>query len=271
MNINDSNILYRRVKISDKDFVTETLATTIKLVRVKNAQGFVGTLGHVQEVASRCILFLDSNRRYNIAVTNIDGSYIELDVIDIKRQYLLDALAKIRRHPEPEEDSDKNTSGIYVKENPRLEVLFDTIHSVSKTGADWSDTAMTAITQQLLTELVQLNAIPFWSPFLNEARIVDRVVELVATELGKRWKIEDVAHRLNMSKAKLQRKLKENSTEFSKLVSFTRLDYARKMLMHTELSISQIADRCGFESHAYFSNLFKKRYGMSPRELKRYS
>lgn len=267
MDFTDSSILYRRVKVSDKEFVAETLATTIKIVRVTNAQGFVGTSGYVQEIDSRCVVFLDSNRRYNIAVTNIDGHSIELDVIDIQRQYLVDTLSKIRQ----KSDSGDDSFGIYVKENTKLETLFDTIHSVSQIEEDWSDAAINALIHQLLNELVQLNAIPFWSQLWNEDRIVDRVSELVASELGNRWRIEVVSNRLNMSKAKLQRKLKESGTEFSKLVNYTRLDYARKMLLHTELSIAQIADRCGFESHAYFSNLFKKRYGMSPRELKRYS
>jgi AraC-like DNA-binding protein len=44
-----------------------------------------------------------------------------------------------------------------------------------------------------------------------------------------------------------------------------RLDRARNLLVGTALNINEISDQIGFESVSYFSKLFKKKYGISPK------
>lgn len=43
-----------------------------------------------------------------------------------------------------------------------------------------------------------------------------------------------------------------------------RLQAACSMLMGSELSVSEIAARLGFDNFAYFSKLFRKHTGVSP-------
>ena len=45
-----------------------------------------------------------------------------------------------------------------------------------------------------------------------------------------------------------------------------RIEHAKYLLMTTELSISEIADKCGFASQTYFSYVFKNSVGKSPTE-----
>lgn len=47
-----------------------------------------------------------------------------------------------------------------------------------------------------------------------------------------------------------------------------RIDMAKKLLLDTDLSISDVADMVGFQSEAYFSNVARKVTGMSPARLK---
>lgn len=48
-----------------------------------------------------------------------------------------------------------------------------------------------------------------------------------------------------------------------------RLDMAREYPLTTNLSISAIAEDIGFDSEGYFSRIFKKYYGCSPREYRK--
>lgn len=48
----------------------------------------------------------------------------------------------------------------------------------------------------------------------------------------------------------------------------TRLRNARTMLMQTDLSVKQIAQAVGYEDALYFSRLFRKRFGESPRAFR---
>lgn len=44
---------------------------------------------------------------------------------------------------------------------------------------------------------------------------------------------------------------------------------AKRLLVHTHLSVKQIADRLGFDDYAYFSRLFMQATGFSPTEFRR--
>lgn len=48
-----------------------------------------------------------------------------------------------------------------------------------------------------------------------------------------------------------------------------RLNAARSLLLHSTLSIQEIAAHVGFDDPYYFSRLFKKKCGVSPREFRR--
>jgi AraC-like DNA-binding protein len=52
-------------------------------------------------------------------------------------------------------------------------------------------------------------------------------------------------------------------------ITGTRLNYAKTLLDDSSFSIKMIADLCGYESPFYFSNAFRKEFGISPREYRK--
>ena len=53
------------------------------------------------------------------------------------------------------------------------------------------------------------------------------------------------------------------------LLKEIRLQQSRQLLKDTALPIGQIAEACGLKNVYYYSNTFKKRYGLSPSEFRR--
>ena len=53
-----------------------------------------------------------------------------------------------------------------------------------------------------------------------------------------------------------------------KFLNHVRIKNAGDMLLSTELSINEVAQKCGFLDMAYFSKTFKSNLGMSPRKYK---
>jgi AraC-like DNA-binding protein len=43
---------------------------------------------------------------------------------------------------------------------------------------------------------------------------------------------------------------------------------AKRLLLHSEVSVAEVADRLSFEDPAYFSRAFKKHTGRSPLEFR---
>lgn len=48
-----------------------------------------------------------------------------------------------------------------------------------------------------------------------------------------------------------------------------RLDFSKKLLLEKELTIEQIALNLGFNTHSYFSKIFKKSSGLTPEQFRR--
>lgn len=49
----------------------------------------------------------------------------------------------------------------------------------------------------------------------------------------------------------------------------TKLRYARKLILSTDISMTEISEMCGYATQSHFNREFKERYGTSPRELRK--
>ncbi|MBO4511419.1 MAG: AraC family transcriptional regulator [Victivallales bacterium] len=82
--------------------------------------------------------------------------------------------------------------------------------------------------------------------------------------------LETLAAETNMKKYTLIRKFrKELDTTPMKYIISMRLEYASKMLMFSEMNITQIANACGYNSPAFFIKEFKKKYGVTPGNFRK--
>lgn len=74
-----------------------------------------------------------------------------------------------------------------------------------------------------------------------------------------------------MSRTALHRKLKkEAGMSTTEYIRHSRLAMAKALLLeHPDWSVFRIALEVGFYSQSYFSKMFKKAFGCSPREWKR--
>jgi AraC-like DNA-binding protein len=80
-----------------------------------------------------------------------------------------------------------------------------------------------------------------------------------------------IANELNMSPRTLQRKLQEEGTSYSEVLSETRQTFALRLIQDRELSLSDITYLLGFSEVSSFSRSFKSWTGKSPRDWRRES
>lgn len=87
------------------------------------------------------------------------------------------------------------------------------------------------------------------------------------------WSIDSICKEFHVSKSYLQKSYKScfGSSIIDELIHF-RIDMAKELLEETELSITEIAEQCGYSSYIYFARQFKKVENIIPsayRELKK--
>lgn len=103
----------------------------------------------------------------------------------------------------------------------------------------------------------------------NDNAIVKKTKEYIAAHLSEQIEILDLCRHTGVSRTKLYETFSENcGTGLAAYIKNARLEKARSLLKSTELSIAETAESVGFEDYNYFSRVFKKAYGISPRNYR---
>ncbi|MDE6519499.1 MAG: AraC family transcriptional regulator [Ruminococcus sp.] len=84
------------------------------------------------------------------------------------------------------------------------------------------------------------------------------------------WTVDKVCRQLSISKTYFHRIYSETfGTTFMQDVIESRLIYASELLLNTDLSVSAIAEKCGYESDSYFMRQFRTHRGCTPTEYRK--
>lgn len=79
-----------------------------------------------------------------------------------------------------------------------------------------------------------------------------------------RCNLEQVAPALGMSVRTLQRRLKQAGVEFEVELDRIRRDLAEQLLLHSDLTVAQVAQELGYRCAASFSRAHQRWFGLSP-------
>lgn len=81
--------------------------------------------------------------------------------------------------------------------------------------------------------------------------------------------VEKLAHISHLSVSALERRFKKHLTMTPKqYITKVRLENAKKLLVETQLSISEVGYQSGFTEHSYFSKQFKALFGKRPSDFR---
>ena len=97
----------------------------------------------------------------------------------------------------------------------------------------------------------------------------ERVAKLLALDPGRDWNAAEVSQRLAVGESTLRRYLQQEQTSFREILEETRMVTALSLLQETSWPVGQVAEAVGYLSHSRFSDRFRRRFGLSPAELKR--
>ena len=98
-------------------------------------------------------------------------------------------------------------------------------------------------------------------------KLIASIQEYINENLGGKLQLNEVAEVFGLSPAYLSVIFKKNTeVGFSEYVYTKKIEKAKQMLLSGDMKIYEVADALGFESAFYFSKVFKKVDGHSPRE-----
>lgn len=98
--------------------------------------------------------------------------------------------------------------------------------------------------------------------------VIANVQKYINSHLEDRLSLNEVAAVFGLSPNYLSALFKKNcGTGFSEYITQKKISLAKSLLLEQGLKIYEVADRLSFESAFYFSKVFKKVEGMSPRDF----
>ncbi len=94
-------------------------------------------------------------------------------------------------------------------------------------------------------------------------------IQYIANHVNQSISVEDVAEHIGIDRSTLSRKFKkELGFNISDYIMRRKLEEAKSLLKFTNKSISEISEYLCFSTQSYFQNVFKKKYGMTPKEYR---
>lgn len=107
------------------------------------------------------------------------------------------------------------------------------------------------------------------SEFESGTLIVKTCLKIMDEHIEEPLLIKDIAFKMNIDQKKLQRKfLNEFGATPLQVYRHKRLNFARLQILGSNLPISEIAVRCGYENASAMTRSFKAEFGITPTSLR---
>ena len=179
---------------------------------------------------------------------------------DIRTSHIPIVLLTAKTSLEQQIEGMKNMADAYITKPFNLRFLQQTLKSLLANRSKLKEHFTGDISSKLKTQTVNKLDRKFMNEFtsLVESNIAN-------DEFG----VENICKQLGVSKVQLYKKVKAlMNIHVNDYIIDTRLQKARYLLQHEELSIGEVAYKVGFSSPAYFSTVFKSKFGVTPKAFK---
>ncbi len=104
----------------------------------------------------------------------------------------------------------------------------------------------------------------------ERTRIIIKVLEYISNHYSDKISVKSMSSFSNMSEQHFCRVFKAYTGKtLIEFVTLIRLDKSYRLIIDTDIPITQIPELTGFCNENYFSRIFKKHYGFSPSQLRK--
>lgn len=147
-----------------------------------------------------------------------------------------------------------------------MDVAYD---AAQKEEAGWEFTIREAMTRLWLMLLREMPPATDAQHPADSVRLMT-MLQYIIDHYDEPITLEDIAASAHISKKECERCFKRqiDLLPFEHLMQY-RLDTARRMLLETDRSVTDIALGCGFSGSSYFGKCFRAYYGISPSEYRK--
>jgi YesN/AraC family two-component response regulator len=179
---------------------------------------------------------------------------------DIRTSHIPIILLTAKTSIEQQIEGMRNMADAYITKPFNIQFLVQTIKSLLANRAVLKEHFTSELPSNLKTKTIGK----------LDRKFVSEFTSLVESNLSnENFTVEDICKHIGVSRVQLYRKVKALlNVNVNDYILNIRLQKAKYFLQHEEYSISEIAYKVGFGSPAYFSTVFKSKFGVTPKSFK---
>jgi signal transduction histidine kinase/DNA-binding response OmpR family regulator len=179
---------------------------------------------------------------------------------DVRTSHIPIILLTGKANVEHQIEGMRNRADAYITKPFNIEFLEQTVKSLLANRATLREHFTAELPSTLKTQTVGK----------IDRKFVNEFTSLVESNVSNEdFSVEDICRTMGISRVQLYRKVKALlNVNVNDFILNTRLQKAKYLLQYEELSIGEIAYKVGFSSPAYFSTVFKSKFGVTPKAFK---
>lgn len=106
-------------------------------------------------------------------------------------------------------------------------------------------------------------------PTSKNSELIKKAMSFISANFNKNITLEDVALHVHLHPAYFSTLFKQSmGSSFKEYLNMVRIEESKRLLFNTDISIIDIAISTGFEDQSYFSKVFKKYTGLTPKQYR---
>ena len=99
--------------------------------------------------------------------------------------------------------------------------------------------------------------------------IIKKAIQYISQHFSEDLTLEQVAGHIHLNAAYFSSMFKQSTgSSFKEYLNMVRIEESKRLLANTDYTIIDIAIAAGFEDQSYFSKVFKKYTGLTPRQYR---
>ena len=103
----------------------------------------------------------------------------------------------------------------------------------------------------------------------NNKHIIS-IIKYINEHISEPLSLDKISKKVNLTKEYTSHIFKkETGRTLTDYINERKLFISKEMILGTNYPLTHISDRLGYENYSYFSKVFKNRFGISPRALRR--
>ena len=197
----------------------------------------------------------------DIVIPGKDGiKLVHIFKADIRTSHIPIILLSGQTNIEQQIAGMKNMADVYITKPFNVQFLEQTIKSLIANRSKLKDHFTSELPSSLKSQTVGK----------IDRKFVSEFTAIIESNLAnEQFTAEDISKIMGISRVQLYRKVKALlNINVNDYILNVRLQKAKYLLQHEESTISEIAYAVGFSSPAYFSTVFKSKFGVTPKAFR---